>query len=49
MEEQWKIFILNDIKTMVFYFFATPLIDYSKLIELQAKEKSPSAFIGKKR
>jgi hypothetical protein len=34
---------------VVFYIFATPIIDYSKLIELQAKEKSPSAYIGGKR
>lgn len=30
-------------------FFFTQYVDYSKLIELQAKEKSPSAFMGKKR
>lgn len=31
----------------VFYFFATPIIDYGKLIELQSKEKSPDAYDGK--
>lgn len=34
---------------LVFYIFAAPIIDYSKLIELQAKEKSPSAYMGGKR
>ena len=34
---------------VVFYIFATPIIDYSKLIEQQSKITVPSAFQGKKR
>ena len=34
---------------LVFYIFAAPIIDYSKLIELQAKETSPSVYKGGKR
>lgn len=33
---------------LVFYIFATPVPDYSKIIELQAKETSPDVYKGKK-
>ena len=29
---------------VTFYIFATPLIDYTKLIDAQAKVKTPSAY-----
>ena len=29
---------------MIAYFFATPVIDYTKLIEAQSKVKVPSAY-----
>lgn len=34
---------------LVAYFFAEPIINYSKLIEAQSKVKSPSAYSNNKR
>ena len=34
---------------LVAYFFAEPIIDYSKLFEAQSKVKSPSAYSNNKR
>lgn len=34
---------------IVAYFFSTPLIDYTKLIEQQSKITAPSAYIGKRK
>ena len=43
------IFQKDKLIMVIAYFFATPIIDYSKLIEAQSKETSPSAYMGKKK